>query len=324
MAQGAVMRDVVCVLRREIARIEGRLAETFDESAEAGETVLRRRNGAPLGGSTLSTGALALDRALGGGLPADALTEIHAAQARDAGCLTGFMLCLATRLAGSGPVLWAAAADACRETGRPYPPGMAELSLACDRLLLVETGRAADLLWIAEEAAGLKGLAAVVVEMRGNPRGLDLTATRRLHRRAQEAGRPVFLLRQACRAGPTAAPARLAVGPAPAARLRVFDGYVPGSIGPPAFAVRVTKSRALPRDPLVLEWNPDAERFAERSVERPAAEDPRALVPPSSDGPHPAAKTGAVVAIGSAAAKASRDLAEGKGRPAHRRVRQEG
>ena len=99
------------------------------------------------------------------------------------------------------PLLWIGVSEAFAEAGFPYAPGLAALcGLSPGELLISQTPKLADALWIAEEAARLKELSAVVLEVRGNPNRLDLTATRRLHRRAQEAGRPVFLLRQSAEA----------------------------------------------------------------------------------------------------------------------------
>ena len=117
---------------------------------------------------------------------------------------------------------------------------------------------------MAEEAAGNKALSAVVLELRGNPARLDLTATRRLHRRAEQAGRPVFLLRQAAFAEPTAAPVRLLVEPAPAGLRRTLAGPLPRSIGPPAFIVTIGKSRTALPGQFIVEWNADELAFAER------------------------------------------------------------
>ena len=153
-------------------------------------------------GFFLPTGIDALDRALGGGLPKAALTEIHGAETRDAGAVAGFALALASLIlkgqkAGL-PLLWIGTSEIFREAGFPYAAGLArDFGIAPEALLFSEAPKLADALWIAEEAARLSALAAVVIELRGNPDRLDLTATRRLHRRAEQAGRPVLLIRQA-------------------------------------------------------------------------------------------------------------------------------
>ena len=61
--------------------------------------------------------------------------------------------------------------------------------IAPEQLLFSEAPKLVDALWIAEEAARLTALAAVILEIRGNPQRLDLTATRRLHA-ARAGGRP--------------------------------------------------------------------------------------------------------------------------------------
>jgi protein ImuA len=225
MATDAVARATVCALRHQIAKIEGRLPEALAVPADA--TVLRRGAASRLG-DCLPTGVESLDGVLGGGLPNAALTEIHAAETRDSGLSAGFALALAA-LAGKEardrPLLWIGTAEIFREAGVPYAAGLAGgFGIAAKDLLFAEVQGLADALWVAEEAAKLDALSAVILELRGNPQKLDLTATRRLHRRAEMAGRPVLLLRQSAHAEPTAAPVRLVVSPAPAARCATLAG----------------------------------------------------------------------------------------------------
>lgn len=291
MAKAAVARETLCALRRQIARIEGTLPETLDAPEEdtgpppeAGGIVLRRA-GVP-GGLVLPTGVARLDAALGGGLPHAALTEIHAAGMRDAGAAAGFVLALATLArkgaAEAGPLMWIATGDAFAEAGPPHAPGLAfRFGLPAASLLVCAVRRPEEALWAAEEAAAVASLSAVVLEMRGRAARLDLTATRRLHRRAREAGRPLHLLRYAAPAEPTAAPVRLAVGPAPAGLRHTLAGPLEGSIGPPAFAVAVTRSRLEAHASFTLEWNADERAFRDRGQH--AAQDPRALVPLPAD-----------------------------------------
>lgn len=307
MATSAVAREAVLSLRRTIAKIEGRPAERLDAPAPSPGTVLRR-GAVPVfdaGGEAadcLATGAGRLDRALGGGLSMAALTEIHGPAARDAGAASGFALALAGRLAGRrrergerAPVLWIGAGPAFAEAGFPYAPGLARLAgLGTDELLFCAAPRLADALWVAEEAARLDALSLVLVEVRGNSARLDLTATRRLHRRAQIAGRPVLLLRQAAVAEPTAAPTRLLVSAAPAALRAALAGPVPGTLGHPAFAVTIGKGRTAFPGPFFLEWNPNELSFCER---RP--QDAGAVVSAPARRTDPATAAGSVVAFAS-------------------------
>lgn len=308
MARSAMAQERLCALRHEIARIEGTLPGRLEAPAngarEAANAVLTRRRGrgafevaADL--EHLSTGADRLDAALDGGIPRAALTEVTSTETRDAGAAAGFAMALAARAVqaamppgsagasnpNAGPVLWIGQGDIFLEAGSPYAPGVCHaFGLRSEKLLLSRVARLPDALWIAEEAAGLGRCAAVLVELRGNPARLDLTATRRLHRRAGRAGRPVFLVREAAFAEPTAAPLRLAVAPAPSALRHTLAGALPHSIGPPAFAVTIDKSRAGPAGSFILEWNADEHAFRERP-----SEDPGALVSASFERPADAA-----------------------------------
>jgi protein ImuA len=267
MASTAVAQEAVFALRREIARIEGTLPE---ELAPAGGATVLRHKGvahADAADASIATGAGRLDRALGGGLPRGALTEIHGAETRNAGSVAGFTLALAARfMRGSAlPLLWIGTSEVFHEAGLPYAAGLiSEFGIDPKRLLLSSAPKLADALWVAEEAARLSALAAVLVELRGNPERLDLTATRRLHRRAQLAGRPVFLIREAAHADPTAAPVRLVVSPAPATPRSTIAGPLAGSIGAPAFTVFVSKSHTALSAEFVLEWNSHDLAFQER------------------------------------------------------------
>ena len=208
--------------------------------------------------------------------------------------------------------------------GRAFP-----MRRACPRfrhrpgsLLFAEAPKLADALWIAEEAARLTALAAVILELRGNPDRLDLTATRRLHRRAQEAGRPVFLLRQAAEAEPTAAPVRFVVAPAPAAPRSTLAGPLAGSIGPPAFTVddRQEPHRAARRNSF---WSGTAMTalFRKDSRRRILV----ALVPLSQHRTDLAAAAGTVLAFAPAADEAAAGRQPSRQQhPAHRRSRRAG
>ncbi|MET3662062.1 ImuA family protein [Aquamicrobium ahrensii] len=290
MANRAVARDAVFALRREIARIEGTLPQRLETPAEAGDA------------ARLGIGVAGFDKLLGGGLAMAALTEIHGHETRDSGAVSGFALALAGLLLSQakepGPVLWVGMSEVFREAGFPHAAGAQVLSgLSPERLLFAEAPKLADALWVAEEAIPLQRLAAVVVEVRGNPEKLDLTATRRLHRRAQAAGRPVLLLRQAAQAETTAAPVRLVVSPAPSGSRRTLAGPLEDSIGRPAFTVSVDKCPAALPGLFTLEWNCDERLFTERANPQIGAANPVAVVSLSGCGKGSAPAAGQVVAF---------------------------
>lgn len=334
MARGAVARETVFALRRQIAKIEGTLPERLETAAG-----MVRRGGAARNDGRLLTGVDRLDAALGGGLPRAALTEIHGAGTRDAGAVSGFMLGLAglllTPLRGTAetaaPVLWIGTAEIFGETGFPYAGGLqAMFGIEPETLLFCEAKKLADALWVAEEAARLKELAAVVIEVRGNPRQLDLTATRRLQARARDCGRPLFLLRQAATPEPTAAPVRLVVEPAASALRETIGGPLAGSIGRPAFTVAISKGSVARSESFTLEWNPDERTFKERWREERRAKDTLPVVPLPRHGADIAAAPGEVVAFRPAAGKRADGWPAAGGQPsrqertAHRRPRRAG
>ncbi|MBT1159008.1 hypothetical protein J1C56_25870 [Aminobacter anthyllidis] len=328
MATSAVAQDVVFALRQKIAKIEGTLAERLVAPAD-GQPVaglLVRRNGhASARDFFLPTGVERLDKVLGGGLPKAALTEIHGTETRNAGAAAGLALCLVSgmlkeRSRRNDLVLWVGTTEMFREAGLPYAPGLASFfGMSAESLLLAEAPKASDVLWIAEEAARIEEIAAIVVELRGNPRIVDLTATRRLHRRAQDSGRPVFLLRQSAAPEPTAAPVRLVVSPAPANLRQTLLGPLAGSIAAPAFAVEIGKSRTALPGSFILEWNPDARTLAERNPENRVA-----VVSPSRGRTRPPAQAGAVLAFKPAAAETAGNKPSREQHPAHRRPRRTG
>lgn len=331
MATSAAARETLFALRREIAKIEGGPAETLapNEVGTDPNGVVLREGGialrhSVLAGGVLSTGDPDFDAALGGGIPKAALTEIHGAEMRDAGAVTGFALGLCARAVGSVgnlPLLWIAPAENNREAGFPHAPGLLELyGLSPARLLICETPKLADALWVAEEAARLSALGAVLLELRGNPQRVDLTATRRLHFRTRDAGRPVFLLRHSAEAEPTAAPLRLAISPAPAGLRRTVAGSLAGSIGPPAFLVEIAKSRTARSGSFEMEWNSH-----ERSFRKKGPEIPGSMVPVPVHGGHLAAAPRSLLARNAGIAEAAPDRQPAREeRAADRRTRRAG
>ncbi|MEI8697959.1 ImuA family protein [Mesorhizobium sp. ISC15] len=342
MATSAVARETVFALRRKIAKIEGTLPERLEAPAGATPvdtdvtfqnptadvtprdlTIVRRGLAVAPPDAFLRTGAEGLDTALSGGLPKAALSEIHGAATRDAGAVAGFALSLVSLILKQGPrlpVLWIGTAEIFREAGFPYARGLhAVFGIEPEQLLFSEAPRLLDALWIAEEAARMTALAAVILEIRGSPQRLDLTATRRLHARAQNAGRPVFLLRQAGEPEPTAAPVRLVLSAAPSAPRETIAGPLAGSIGRPAFTVSIGKSRTALPGQFTLEWNPDERSFEERRAANsvPVVSAPRR-------GKDPAAASGAVLAFPAVGSPAAGDQSSPGERAAHRRPRRAG
>lgn len=339
MATSAVARETVFALRRQIAKIEGTLPERLEAPAGAAPvdadvtprdlTIVRRGLAVAPPDAFLRTGAEGLDTALSGGLPKAALSEIHGAATRDAGVVAGFALSLVSLILKQGPrlpILWIGTTEIFREAGFPYATGLHGLfGIEPEQLLFSEAPRLLDALWTAEEAARMTALAAVFLEIRGSPQRLDLTATRRLHARAQSAGRPVFLLRQAGEPEPTAAPVRLVLSAAPSAPRQTIAGPLAGSIGRPAFTVSIGKSRTALPGQFTLEWNPDERSFEERREGRQErTANPVPVVSASRRGKDPAPASGAVLAFAAVGSPAAGDQPSPGERAAHRRPRRAG
>lgn len=317
MVRTATAQEQLVALRQQIARIEGTQPERLEGGCAGGEEaaereatagVLIRRNHAA---GLIPIGVVELDEALGGGIPRAALIEIIGRQSRDAAVAAGFGLALAAiARKGSGsqpPLLWIGLSSVLFEMGLPYAPGFSRLfGITPDRLLLVHPKRIEDALWVAEEASIQNQFGAILLELQGNPAKLNLTATRRLGHRARAAGYPLFLIRHGGEEEPTAASTRFQVSAAASTLRETLAGTVSRSIGPPAFAVTLTRSRTGKEGTFVLEWNSHDLTFQERQPVRGKplqldtihAADTGNLAAASGNGSHPAPTTRSSLAAG--------------------------
>ncbi|MCB1498216.1 MAG: hypothetical protein KDK07_00245 [Bauldia sp.] len=269
------MRDSVFMAREGFARLARRIAEIEGRPAFAEADTLSAdalpagppAHPAPArhllsprrGGAVLPLGVEALDRRLGGGLRRNALHEIRASETRDVSAASGFATALLARLSACDdrPILIIVEEEAAREGGRPYGPGIGQFGLDPGRLIVVATRRAQESLWVFEEGLRCTGLTAVLCEIRGRPRALDLTASRRLALRARENGVMGLLLRQAGGAEPGAAATRWRVAPRPAA---TTDDFTEG-IGRPVWQLDLERNRGGPSGRIDLEWDHGTLRF---------------------------------------------------------------
>lgn len=273
MAVPAEARAELARLRRNIAEIEGRLADEdrlvlAPASGEQGRPMLAPRSRP--GKARLAFGIPALDGILGGGLPLAALHEIRASESRDGGAAGGFLLSLIARLAaaeGASAILWISEADVRRETGRLYAPGLAALGLDPSSVVEAAVRTETEALWAFEAALASPGLGVAVCELR--QASLDLSATRRCALRAREKGVTGFLLRLGDeRPEPSAAELRFRVSPAPAG---VIGGFEAG-IGRMAWRIELEKNRRGPTGVFTVEWNAHERSFAERGKGRSGAD----------------------------------------------------
>lgn len=195
--------------------------------------------------SRVPLGHAGADAALGG-LAQGALHEVYAGGAGQSAAATGFALALAVRVSQQRPLLWVRQDFAAHEYGELYAPGLLELGLDPARLILVRVAQALDVLRVAAEALTCSGLGAVVAEIPGAPKILDLTASRRLVLAAANKDVTAVLLRLDAKPAASAAETRWLVH---AARSRHEDDW-----DAPRFHVALTRNRHGDTGTWVMEW----------------------------------------------------------------------
>lgn len=171
---------------------------------------------------TLPTGFAALDAELpGGGWPAGALIELLCDHP-GAGEIS-LLLPLMRRTPENRWLAWIA------PPLPPYGPALAAAGLPLTRLLLIQPGSAAEILWATRQAVASAACTAVLCW----PWQVNGAALRRLQLSAESGSTPLFLLRpQAAAQQPSPAPLRIALS-ADATRLRID---ILKRRGPPAAA----------------------------------------------------------------------------------------
>ena len=177
----------------------------------------------------------------------------------------GFALALIAR--ASGALVLVLHDPAAAEDGAPYGPGLDAFGIAPARLVIVRVRRPEQVLWAMEEALRLSTLAAVIGEIRGTTRAVDLVATRRLALAAGKSGVAAFLLRAGAMPGAIAAATRWLIAPAPSRD--------PLGLGPPRLEARLMRNRFGPPGAWLLEWSPHAYRFHAATLSEPLAALPR-------------------------------------------------
>lgn len=186
------------------------------------------------------------------------LHDIHAETAADAVAANAFALGLATRAAPDRPLVWVFQTLAGQEAGRLYGPGLHEWGLRPQSVLVVRVRDAVAMLAAGEEALKSGAVGAVLMSGWGEPKAINLTATRRLALAARAGGGTAFLVRAAAAALPSAAETRWSVRAAPS------TGLEAGAPGRPAFVAALTRNRqgAAPAE-WTLEWDRESRAFRE-------------------------------------------------------------
>lgn len=202
------------------------------------------------------------DATLQGGLALAAVHEVFA-EGRQSAAATGLiaglagLASLAGRVNARRPLVWIRQDFAEIESGALSMAGLAELGL--DPRCLV-TVRAADVdtaLRTAADALACDALGAVVLELWGETRQLDLVASRKLTLAAQASGVTGLLLRVAAQPQPSTAETRWIARAAHSPPASVGSAW-----GAPVFDAQLVRNRHGPVGRWIMEWKCDECLFA--------------------------------------------------------------
>jgi protein ImuA len=221
------------------------IEHTMNKSAKLAE--LRHslaRYSLPPDRAPIATGHPQADAVLGGGLRPGSLHEVFA----QGWCAGGFAALLALRATGKKSFFWVRPDYEAMEYGACSPNGLLELGGDPQALIQVRTRNAVDALAAANDILACPHVGAVLLEMEGMPKCLDLVASRRLALAAGESGVTLVLLRNGAQAEPSAALTRWQVTSAPSHP--DDDDW-----GNPVFDAHLTRHRAGGLGSFLMRWN---------------------------------------------------------------------
>jgi protein ImuA len=245
------------------------------------ERLRARLSGLQAGGrvsdAVLPLGLPGIDRALpGGGLARGCLHELCGAP--DRGAALGFAAVLLGRLmADGGHVVWIGPRD------ELFAPGLAELGIAPERLIMVRARSRAARLWALEEALRSAGLAAALAEVDR----LTLTESRRLQLAAEAKGVSAFLLRPpGAGTTPSAAATRWRIeavpGEATPSAATSGTGGARRAFGPPHWRVSLFRCRGGRTGGWQIIWHQEGWHEIADPLAVAAAPGDRSAAPPRS------------------------------------------
>jgi protein ImuA len=208
----------------------------------------------------VALGHAGADAMLRGGLAKAAVHEVFSGGHQSAAA-TGFIAGLAGRVAARRPLVWVRQDFSELESGALSMSGFSELGL--DPRLVV-TVRASDVdsaLRTAADALACDALGAVVLEVWGDARQLDLVVSRKLTLTAQASGVTALLLRVAATPIPSTAETRWIVRAAHSPLGAPWSAW-----GAPVFDAQLVRNRHGPVGRWIMEWKCDECLFSEPSA----------------------------------------------------------
>jgi protein ImuA len=211
------------------------------------------------------------DAALEGGLAVGAMHEVFAEAGRHSVAATGFIAGLTARVSARRPLVWVRQDFSEIEAGALSMMGLAELGLDPRCLVTVRAFDAESALRTAADALACDALGAVVLEVWGVVRQLDLVASRKLTLAAQASGVTGLLLRLAAQPSPSTAETRWIVRAAHSPPHALWSAW-----GMPVFDAQLVRNRHGPVGRWIMEWKCDECLFSE-----PAADPQRVAATPA-------------------------------------------
>jgi protein ImuA len=208
----------------------------------------------------VALGHAGADATLRGGLAMAAVHEVFA-EGHQSAAATGFIAGLAGRVSARRPLVWVRQDFSEIESGALSMDGFSELGLDPRCLVTVRAADADSALRTAADALACDALGAVVLEVFGEARQLDLVASRKLTLAAQASGVTALLLRIAATPQPSTAETRWIVRAARSPPDSVFSAW-----GAPVFDAQLVRNRHGPVGRWIMEWKCDECLFFEPSA----------------------------------------------------------
>jgi protein ImuA len=225
--------STVATLRDSIERIEA-----------CGEAYAPRR---------VKLGHADADASLQGGLALGAVHEVFVEAGRQSAVATGFVAGISGRVAARRPVVWIRQDFTEVEAGAVSMSGFSELGLDPRLLVSVHAADVDHALRTAADALACDAVGAVVLEVWGEARQLDLVASRKLTLAAQASGATGVVLRMAAEPRASTAETRWIVRAAHSP-----PGSHPSSAwGSPLFEAQLVRNRHGPTGRWIMEWKSD-------------------------------------------------------------------
>jgi protein ImuA len=202
------------------------------------------------------------DAVLQGGLARGAVHEVFA-EGRHSAAAAGFIAGLAHRVSADRPLLWVRQDFAALECGGLSMSGWRELGLDPRRLVMVHAPDVESALRTTADALACDALGAVVMEIWGETRLLDLVASRRLTLAARASGVTALLLRVAAAPLSSTAETRWIVRPARSPPRPEWQAW-----GAPVLETQLVRNRHGQTGHWFMEWNCDECLFRDAAFHR--------------------------------------------------------